>query len=377
MRTMPIGTSHKFSCDFALAMLALMIMSIFSQVAPDSLSGSIDERLDLPPLPDLPRASGGQMAGISNGSLVVIGGSYFQGSIFDGGRKIWLDTILVLEPPGKAWRVAGVLDHPLGYGAAVSVDDSVIVIGGSDGVRHYADVRRLCWKDGRLEQTVLPSLPQPLANIGAAVIDQTIFVAGGQRAPDSTAAMKTLFALDLGAHTPEWKALEPIPGAARILPVVAAQGGALFVISGAELLPAAEGQTVRRYLNDGWRYLPGHRADRGWMRIADVPRPVVAASALGEGATGDGGARILVFGGDDGANAQRILELKDNHPGFSRDVLAYDSGINQWSKTGELPISLVTTAASKWQGAVVIAGGEDRPGHRSARVLSLPLPLHR
>jgi hypothetical protein len=36
------------------------------------------------------------------------------------------------------------------------------------------------------------------------------------------------------------------------------------------------------------------------------------------------------------------------------------------------PVSLVTTSAVNWQGAVIIPGGEDRPGHRSARALRLP-----
>jgi len=314
------------------------------------------------PLPDLPQASSGQMAGVSNGTLLVIGGSYFKTSIFEGGQKLWLDTILALEPNGEAWKLAGRLENPLGYGAAVSVDDGVIVIGGSDGARHYADVWRLQWKDGRLERTALPALPQPLANMGAAVIGRTIFVAGGQIAPASTEATKTLFALDLGARDPKWRKLAPIPGPARILPVVAEQGGALFVVSGAELLAGADGKVSRRYLTDGWRYAPG-ADNKGWRRIADVPRPIVAAPAID-----DGSSRILVFGGDDGANAHRVFELKDNHPGFSHDILAYDTVTDKWSKTGELPVSLVTTSAVKRLGAVVIPGGEDRPGHRSALI---------
>src|SRR5262249_51808078 len=106
---------------------------------------SQSESVNHPRLPDLPQASGGQMGGVSNGTLLVIGGSYFKTSIFEGGQKLWLDTILALEPNAKDWRLAGRLEHPLGYGAAVSVDDSVIVVGGSDGARHYADVWRLRW----------------------------------------------------------------------------------------------------------------------------------------------------------------------------------------------------------------------------------------
>src|SRR5215831_4834878 len=61
-------------------------------------------------LPDLPQPSSGQMAGVSNGTLLVAGGSYFKTSIFEGGQKLWLDTILALEPNGETWRLAGRLD---------------------------------------------------------------------------------------------------------------------------------------------------------------------------------------------------------------------------------------------------------------------------
>jgi N-acetylneuraminic acid mutarotase len=347
--------------------LALGAALLFTHLGTHPLIAQADKRINAQRMPELPQASGGQMAGISGGALVVIGGSAFPTSLFEGGQKLWLDSILVLEPGAKAWKLVGRIDHPLGYGAAVSVDDSVIVIGGSDGTRHYAEVWRLRWHRGRVDKTPLPALPQPLANLGAAVIGRTIFVVAGQRTLTSTAAEKTLYALDLSQREPQWKELDPFPGPARILPAVTAQGGALYVISGAELYADANGKPARRYLSDCYRYLPDGAKDKGWRRIADVPRPTVAAPASGIGKSS-----VLVFGGDDGANAQRVFELKDKHPGFSRDILLYNTADNQWRKAGELPQSLVTTAAIKWRGAVVIPGGEDRPGHRSASVLNLP-----
>jgi N-acetylneuraminic acid mutarotase len=313
-------------------------------------------------LPDLPRAIGGQMAGVSNGAIIVAGGSYFEGSLFEGGRKVWLDAILVLEPRGDRWISAGRLDHPLAYGAAAGIDDRVIMIGGSDGAKHFDQAVALHWNKGKLEKSPLPPLPQPLANMGAAAIGRTIYVACGQTS--STEAIKTLYSLDLDEREPGWKTLEPIHGVARILPAVAAQNGALFVMSGAELLTGGDGKAMRRYLKDGWRYVPG----KGWSRIADLPRPATAAAA----APADG-SRILVFGGDDGANAQRVFELREKHPGFSRDILAYQVDADRWTKAAEMPVSLVTTSAVNMKGSIVIPGGEDRPGNRSAMVIKLAI----
>jgi len=318
-------------------------------------------------LPELPRPMSGQFAGVSNGALLVVGGTNFPIPLFEGGQKVWYDSVFALEPGQQRWSAELKIDHPLAYGGSVTTSDGVICIGGSDSAKHYAEVFRLRYVNGRIEKTNLPDLPQPCAMMSAAMLGSTIYVAGGQLAPTSTEALKTFWSLDLSAGAPQWKQLDPWPGgpggpgAARILPIVAAQNGAIHVISGAEISAGADGKTVRRYLNDGYAYKPG----AGWKRIADAPRALVAAPAMAFGQS-----HILVFGGDDGANAHRIQELKDAHPGFSREALAYHTITDTWTKVGEFPDGLVTTTAVMWQNKVVIPGGEDRPGHRSARALS-------
>ena len=78
--------------------------------------------------------------------------------------------------------------------------------------------------------------------------------------------------------------------------------------------------------------------------------------------------KILIIGGDDGANVN--FEPKSKHPGFPRDVLAFDLKTQSWSKSGEVPFSLVTTNAVIRIGHIVIPGGEARPGVRSSQVWS-------
>src|SRR5690606_37485243 len=96
-----------------------------------------------------------------------------------------------------------------------------------------------------------PPLPYPHAMGGAAVLDGVIYVAAGLSSPTATEAEAALFALDTRAPHPEWSTLEPLPGAARILPVVAAQSGSLYVLSGASLHPGPDGTPRRTYLTDG------------------------------------------------------------------------------------------------------------------------------
>ena len=323
-------------------------------------------------LPALPQPLSGTFAGVSlpagegNEALLLAGGANFAVSPFKGGTKAWHDTIYALPRGADRWQAAGKLEHALAYGAAVgSGKVGVICMGGSDGKRHYAQAFCLVYRDGTVEHTALSDLPHPCAYCCAGILGETVYLAGGQETLDATKAMANFWAIDLPKPDQtwtdcEWRELEPWPGPARILPVGAVQDGAFYVISGADLSSGPDGKAKRRYLTDGYRYRPG----KGWDRIADVPRPVVAGTATAAGAS-----HVLVLSGDDGANVDRIAELKDDHPGFSREVLAYHTITDTWTKAGTLPEALVTTNAFRWRGGVVIPGGEDRPGHRSASVL--------
>ena len=310
-------------------------------------------------LPALPQPLSGQFAGTSNGALVVAGGTNFPISLFEGGTKAWYDTVHVLPSGEKSWRSEFKLSHPLAYGGSASTDQGLLCAGGGDAERHYRDAFLLSWADGRIVRRDLPPLPQPCAFSGAALLGDKMFVAGGQTDPKSTQALRNLWMLDLSALKLKWIELEAWPGPARILPAVATQDGAVYVIGGAELNPGPDGKAVRTYLTDAYCFRPG----KGWKRIADLPSPVTAAPCSAYGPS-----HVFVFGGDDGSNVLRVQELKDKHPGFSRAVLAYDTITDTWAELGRLPKGLVTTSAVPWEGGIVIPGGEDRPGHRSADV---------
>ena len=129
-------------------------------------------------------------------------------------------------------------------------------------------------------------------------------------------------------------------------------------------MPGEGGKAARRYLADAYQFSPG----RSWRRIADLPRATAAAPSP---APAYGQSHLLVFGGDDGINpppAGRVWELKDKHPGFSRDILAYHTITDTWTKMGMLPAGHVTTTAVRWGDSIIIPSGEIRPGVRTAAV---------
>jgi N-acetylneuraminic acid mutarotase len=312
-------------------------------------------------LPDLPLAVSGHFAGVSGGALVAAGGAYFPRSLFAGGIKTWVAGVTVLERGAREWCGGVELERPLAHGASVSHGGGVVCIGGSDGKQHVGSVFVLYWREERLLREALPELPRPCAFHGATLVDQTVYVAGGQASPDATAASRLFWALDLSARARRWRELPPWEGPGRILPAMASVDGAIYLVGGAELYAGTDGKAARRYLTDAHRY----RVGSGWEAIPAPLRSVVAAPAAAAGS------RLLIFGGDDGADAARIQELKDAHPGFSRDVLQFDPARHAWSVAGKMPVGLVVTHAVRWNRGIVIPGGEDRPGHRSPAVLRL------
>ena len=281
-------------------------------------------------LPELlePLGVAGPFVGVSDGKLVVAGGTRFPVSPFEGGQKLWVDRVYALEPGAPQWTEIGPLPRPLAYGVSITTEDGIVLIGGSDAARHYADVTRVRLEGDTLVSEPLPPLPVPLANMAGALLGTAIYVAGGQRAPDSTSAEHAFLALDLAQLDPQWQQLEPWPGPARILPVAGAQDGAFYLISGAELIAGADGSPTRRFLTDGYRFHP----EEGWRPISAAPHPMVAAPAAAWG-----GSHIFIFGGDDGANFLRNHELRDNHPGFPRSVWAYHTITDTWTPMGETP----------------------------------------
>lgn len=337
----------------------IFLMSVFqikvtAQSSPKPLNWG-----NLPSIPD-PIGFAGSFAGVSNGTLLVAGGANFPdgGAPWTGSKKVWHDHIFALEKPDGKWKLAGKLPHSLGYGASITWNDGLIVIGGSSEKGHFADVFMLKYINGKIACSPLPPLPKPIANTSGVLIGDVIYIAGGIESPDAKDAEKNFWALDLAVQQKAWKMLEAWPGPSRMFAVTAAQKGDFYLFSGGAL---KEGQ--RNYLKDAYRYNP----ETGWKKLADLPGAVVAAPSP---AYDDQQSHLLIFGGDDGTDAANAALLKDKHPGFSRQVLSYNTSKNTWSVTGQLPAAPpVTTTLTLWNGNVIIPGGEVRPAVRTPKVL--------
>lgn len=369
----------------------------------------------LPPLPPAPGQKtqpglAGPFAGTHRGALLVGGGTNFPARPpWENGEKVWWPDVFVLERRSEG-RVGWVnhtyrLPRPLAHGMSFSTPDGVICVGGCDAVRCYPDVYRLAW-DGNSRNVIttpLPPLPTPLAYMTGAQIGDQLFVAGGQAAVKEASASGFFYVLDLAAEKHpgrfHWRPLPSWPGPARLLAVAAASGGKFLLFGGRT--PVAG--RVTQILTDAYAF---NLATETWATLGEIgvgerrtPLSIMA------GAAAEAGDEILVFGGDRGElflqlesydleiasrrrqlataepAAARALEhevvdrlrakkqIYESHPGFAREVLAYDPGTDLWRVAAESPgCGQAVTIAVPWDGGIVLPNGEVRPGTRTAAV---------
>lgn len=397
-----------------LCLLAFLTLSATSRVAAAPLTW---ERL-----PPLPPAAGqavqpgvaSPFVGIHRGALLVAGGANFPEKMpWNGGAKVWWDDVWVLENvagPAPHWVQGGGfrLPRPVAYGISVSTPEGVVCVGGNDAERCYADVFQLAWDPaaGTVRTTALPPLPQPLTNMSGALVGRTLYVAGGQHVLKGAEPVSVFWALDLTRRDRPaeftWQSLPAWPGPARVLPVAAAQGA-----PGAEQFYLFGGRTPQpgaptRLLTDAYAFDP--RTGR-WRSLGKVGGGA-GVSVMAGTAAAVGTDEIYLFGGDRGdlfleleahdlaaerarartgsaaaadrpaleREVERHLAAKRaiyaRHPGFGREVLAYDTRRDTWRVVDRAPLApQVTTLAVKAGERIIIPSGEIRPGVRTPDVI--------
>jgi N-acetylneuraminate epimerase len=309
------------------------------------------------PLPT-PLGYAGMYAAGCGGWLLAAGGTNFPGRPpNEGGTKFWSSTIYGTVDIHGSWKVVGSLPRPAAYGVFASYRGDLICAGGSDSVSHFADCYRVHMRGSEAAVTPLPSLPTAIANGCGALMGSKLYLIGGQVTPDAATALNTVYVLDLAARTPRWEAIRPLPGSPRILAQAALYGGSLYVIGGAMLVPGKTGKTARIYLNDAYRL----EKDGTWTRIADLPRPRVAAPSPVPAELG----QILSISGDSGDQVD--LDPKA-HRGFDSQGYRYDPRVNRWEPVEGAAFAPVTAPLVWFKGHPVIISGECRPGVRSPEV---------
>lgn len=322
----------------------------------------------------------GPVAGTNNGVLFIGGGANFpDGMPWLGGAKKYHDELWVYCPEEKEFELFK-LPYALAYAANVSTDRGVISVGGENESGIISGVLVTEWKGGNAVVTKLPSLPIAVTNASAAVVDDMLFVVGGET---KEAASDKLFRLNLSDFTEGWKGLASLPQPTSHA-VLAAQGkgddAKLYLLGGRKKTSSG----ISDLYSSNYEY---DIAKNSWQPKKSLPYALCAGTGA---AWGDD---IVLFGGDKGEtfhkaetiiakiNAEKDPDVKDQlnqekikiqstHPGFSKEVLWYNTKTDEWKINGSIPFDVpVTTTAVKMNDKIFIPSGEIRAGVRSPKIL--------
>ncbi|MEX2409870.1 MAG: sodium/solute symporter [Candidatus Paceibacterota bacterium] len=358
---------------------------------------------EMPPLPgkEIQPGVAGSFDGIHNNNLIIAGGANFPVSLpWDGGvKRYWSDVYTLSLDETSEWNVhTEVLPKKLAYGVSVTLQDGVLIIGGSNSDEVSKDVYLLTYHETNNEILLedWPDLPVPLTNMTGTKVDDKIYVAGGQDSINNPSATNHFFVLDVKNIEIGWESLESWPGPPRSFAVSASQSdgfdNCLYLFSGRNYGP----DRSTEILNDGYKYNP--RLD-SWEKLVTPKGPQFPVMAGAAFSTGEN--HIVFIGGDDGAlmkkqialqeNLDKLLSISNqsivadsidilknqiydhwsNHPGFSNDILFYHTITNTITKNGEVPFQVpVTTNVIKKGDKIFIPSGEVRPGVRTPNIIS-------
>lgn len=357
----------------------LILILIVTTVLPQYICSQIQRQLSWHELPSIPDKEGfaGMFAGVSNESLICMGGANFPDKMpWNGGQKVWYDNIYILSKKSLSWQLADQkLPRPLAYGVSATYHNKIILVGGNNSAGYYSDVYAVEFKRGKIQIEILPSLPYPIANMTGALVGNTLFIAGGDTSFTGMPTKVFLsFNLEHTSGAQKWVALDPWPGVPRIQAVSASWQGNYFIFSGINLLKTSDSTRKRIILRDAYKFVPAmvdnHITGGKWIPLSEMPRGV-AAGANPAPAFESG--QILFPGGLDSATAA----YKDpaNFPGFVSNLLGYDVNSDTWIDFGNLPekTTRVTLPSVNWHQKWVFPNGEKGPGKRSPKVYALSM----
>lgn len=339
-------------------------------------------------------------AGNINGCLLIAGGCNFPDiPAADGGKKIFYNDVYISHLKGdtiQKWERAGNLPVSTAYGVSVSLPYGMVCVGGVTPNGSTSAVYRLEYdsETGKVSTYSLPSLSYTIDNMAGALIDNTIYIVGGNvdKKPSSR-----MFALNLDDISAGWQELSAVPGNPRIQPVCAAvkKAGKMCLFIAGGFASATDNKDASLNTN-AYCYEP--QANR-WTKIAEPCDADGQPISLGGGAAVSlGDSLMLCMGGvnkdifldalkreqalkkavaDHDQKTEKLLREKVkaymNQPSewykFNKELLVYSPDKNEWTAFGSYEQSARAGATAIYlEDAFYLFGGELKPGIRTPEI---------
>ena len=333
----------------------------------------------------------GPVVGVLNNFLIVAGGANFPVAMpWNGGVKKYYKQAFIFERLNKQIKSKALiaeLPFTIAYAANCISPFGIVYAGGENENGLSSKVFLIKWSEAlnNISISALPDLPKPITNASMTCINQTIYLVGGET---SNSTSDGFYSLKLNHQNEGWKKLPslPIPLSHSVSVVQLNQNRKqIFVIGGR----AKQKNDVSIFSSLTYSY-DIEKSD--WAANKELPYPISAGTGIAYSNN-----CILLFGGDKGDRFKKVekaslaismensetkkselLAEKNNllatHPGFSKELLLYNTQNTTWSSTGESKFATrVTTMAVQWGNEVIVPSGEIKAGIRTPTILALKI----
>lgn len=328
----------------------------------------------------------GPVTGTVNNKIIIAGGANFPDSMpWLGGKKKYYDEVFVYEQKDSALQLSQQqykLPEPIAYPAVYSTAKGIVYAGGenNNGLSVKAWLINLAANDS-LHFISLPALPAAVTNAALTAVDHFVYLAGGETADGVSSKFYTL---DLNDTLLGWKELAVLPKPTSHGLLIAQSGGLYFIGGRMKTKTGISDLYASVYFYDF--------SANQWIEKKSIPYALSAGTGVAYQSN-----KILLFGGDKGETfhkaeqliaaiaaekdsvkkeqlVQQKISVQSTHPGFSKQVLLYNTEKDVWTVAGEIPFHVpATTTAFISGGFVFIPSGEIKAGVRSNQILQLHL----
>lgn len=367
--------------------LAMVTAVLAQETKPTHVEYSTLE--NIPSVVDAQQSIGyaGLLGGVDQQHIIAAGGANFPDKMpWEGGAKKWHDQIFIYSN-GQWVTSKEKLPKPLAYAANVSTEKGIYSIGGNN--EDGPSKTTLILKYDAIKKDVVikkgPDLPQPIAFASAVYYQGYIYLIGGRDASGST---NLFYRLHLETGT-SWEKLPDFPGDPRSVHSAVVQDDSfskkIYVIGGRNEQNGQKSKALSSFLS--YDLNQGIWTQEGAIEIQGEPRVIMGAAVERSGSM-----HILVYGGSDEKLFDQIEEFSlkakassndsiksslvakkneifKSHPGFGKEVLAYNTMTQTWFVYDTLETEIpITTLSFKANEQFYIVSGEIAPGVRTPKV---------
>ena len=319
----------------------------------------------------------GVVSGLVGDQIIIAGGNNFpEGLPWEGGIKKYYKRVIVYNNQKDTLLNTFTFNLPanVAYAAVAQLKDGIFYAGGENenGPLNSAYLIKKS-KSQSFEIIELPSLPIAISNAVAVATENAVYVLGGA---NKEGVSNKVWKLALNNIKKGWTVQASMPQPTAFAAAAIANEH-IYIMGGR----CKEANGISKIYKEVYAF---DIENNLWEQKASLPETVSAACALAIDNN-----KILFIGGDkivvfhevemlaakiaattDTTIKKELTVVKNNlqktHPGFSKDVLAYDASLNKWSPYAQLGFTApVTTNAFLFNHKIILPVGEIKPGIRT------------